>query len=250
MAPRDSYSGEIDRESWDAFLDAYAKLCAYTAPVTARTLRDTEPGKLNSSTKNVTRWLWSLSAAFIALACVVEFLDLVVGPPLMGESEWFTWDSWRQIASVIEPFVYGGLGACAYLLRRAHALIAARAFDNAYVPEYKNRVLLGIVSGGGAVLLAGQFVDAEGASIRIGQAALGFVAGYSTDFLFSAVERIVAALLPKVGLDSIRKEPVRSERTLAKIDPDTLQSLITEIEKAEDPELKKILLEMLRKLGG
>ena len=41
--------------------------------------------------------------------------------------------------------------------------------------------------------------------IQLSSAALGFLAGYNTDFLFSTIERVMAALLPKVGIDSVQR---------------------------------------------
>ena len=37
-----------------------------------------------------------------------------------------------------------------------------------------------------------------------GSSGHAFVAGYNSDFLFSALERVSAAILPKVGLDTVR----------------------------------------------
>jgi hypothetical protein len=68
-------------------------------------------------------------------------------------------------------------------------------------PEYFNRVLLGAISGGAIILFVNYLVDDGGTVLHLSSAALGFVAGYSTDFLFNAIERVVAAVFPKTDSD-------------------------------------------------
>jgi hypothetical protein len=65
-------------------------------------------------------------------------------------------------------------------------------------------MLLGVIAGGAIQLLITQVADESGV-IRLSAAALAFVAGYNSDLLFSTVERISAALLPKVGVSSMRQ---------------------------------------------
>ena len=78
-------------------------------------------------------------------------------------------------------------------IRRALRRAAARAFDVRRKPEYLNRILLGVVSGGAITLFVSQLTDDEGNVIRLSTAALGFIAGYSNDFLFNTIERVFAA---------------------------------------------------------
>ena len=233
-------------EQWDRFLAAYAKLTAFTSPVTAKTLRDTDPGAKKSSARKFTRWLWWATGGFVATAILGNLLDLHVGPALEGEVEGL--EFLRQIFSVLEPFTYGGLGACAYLLRRAHAFIAKRSFDMSYKDEYLNRIVLGVVSGGGLVLLAGQYTDADGAMVKIGEAALGFLGGYSTDFLFTTIERLLAALLPKIGLDSIRKDDERRDRATADMKVDLTTKLADLAGKTTDPAVKAAIVDIMKSI--
>lgn len=239
---------EVSIADWSRFLRALAKLGAYTAPVTAATLRATraDSGERNEQTaiaRKVTRSLWAATAIFILVAITTEYFDLRVGPAIEGQVDGE--DRLFQLLSVIQPFVYGGLGACAYLLRSAHAYIAKRAFDVNYVAEYYNRILLGMVSGGGVVLLAGQYIGDDGATIKIGQAALGFIAGYSTDFLFKSIERIMEALFPKIGLESIRKERERRGVADAARESAEVDKILDAIAKSTDDATRKALLDRL-----
>jgi hypothetical protein len=108
------------------------------------------------------------------------------------------------------PWAYGALGSCAYLLRSAHYYIYQRSFDLRRKPEYTNRVLLGAISGGAIILFVNYLVDdGSGTVLHLSSAALGFVAGYSTDFLFNTIERVIAAIFPKTDSDP-KVQPARS----------------------------------------
>jgi hypothetical protein len=54
-------------------------------------------------------------------------------------------------------------------------------------------------------------VDDDGTVLHLSSAALGFVAGYSTDFLFNTIERVVAAIFPKTDSDP-KAQPQRGQR--------------------------------------
>jgi hypothetical protein len=197
---------KVEKTAWIAFLKSCDLLSARTSPVTARTLRDTqadEPNKLWQSIYNprppfkITRMLWLVTLFFVALAITNDFYFARWGEALKGQVD--GGELRAQILGVLAPFIYGGLGACAYLLRSAHSLIAARTFNSSYKPEYLNRILLGVVSGGTATMFATNVVDADGQVLRLSQAAIGFLAGYSTDFLFKTIERLLEALFPRTN---------------------------------------------------
>lgn len=99
------------------------------------------------------------------------------------------------------PFIYGTLGSCAYLLRVTERHLRAKDFDPERLPEHWNRIILGTLSGGVIVIF---IQDPDG--IPVAEGALGFLAGYSIEFLFSVLDRMIAAILPKVGLDTIARE--------------------------------------------
>ncbi|HEY2071813.1 MAG TPA: hypothetical protein VGG48_19795 [Rhizomicrobium sp.] len=101
-----------------------------------------------------------------------------------------------QTLKILTPFVYGALGACVYLLRSLHEHIYDRSFDRRHKGEYYNRILLGTISGGILVLL---FPLPKDGTAVIGDSAVAFLAGYNTDLLFSAIERVTAAVLPKTA---------------------------------------------------
>jgi len=172
---------------------SYYALAEFTSPVTADTLRDTRTdGKgAPSSAQMFARLLWIIAGFFILAVLLGGYVsqnpDYATDPP----------HKYVQLAALLTPWAYGGLGACAFLLRSAHEHIYKRSFDVRRKPEYLNRILLGAISGGAVIVLINQLTDQGGAAINLSSAALGFIAGYSTDFLFNTVERIVAAIFPK-----------------------------------------------------
>jgi hypothetical protein len=91
--------------------------------------------------------------------------------------------------------------------------LKTREFDPIREPEHINRLVLGTLSGGSIILFIGQALAASGTGefFQIGVAALGFLAGYSIDFLFETLDRIIRAILPKVGLETI-PEKARAKR--------------------------------------
>ena len=57
--------------------------------------------------------------------------------------------------------------------------------------------MLGAIAGGTITLFMNQATGEEGATVQLSSAALSFIAGYSTDFLFSKIESIINIILPK-----------------------------------------------------
>jgi len=129
---------------------------------------------------------------------------------------------WRTLWQSLVPWAYGGLGACAYMLRSAHYFIYQRSFDCRRTPEYFNRILLGAISGGAIILFTEYLTSADdGSAAHLGSAALGFVAGYSGDLLFNTIERIVNAIFPKVSVETTPTDDARRKAAQANPPPDT-----------------------------
>ena len=104
----------------------------------------------------------------------------------------------ERVADVFQQFVlpmlYGGLGAIAYALRT----LAQQSRDRLYRVENETadslRTWLGVIAG----LAIGWFFAPDNKSTGAGLSALSplalaFVAGYSVDLLFTAMDRLVAA---------------------------------------------------------
>jgi hypothetical protein len=196
---------------WIAFEQAYYRLAAAMSPVTAETLGATEatmPGSGGSyrlldqllgysPALRFTRMFALVAITLGAFVIIGECLVYVFGQE--ADTSKYLWQ--KNILESLLPWTYGALGSCAYLLRSGHYFIYERSFDLRRKPEYFNRVLLGAISGGAIILFVNYLVDDGGTVLHLSSAALGFVAGYSTDFLFNTIERVVAAIFPKTDGD-------------------------------------------------
>ncbi|MDB5579549.1 MAG: hypothetical protein JWR80_4725 [Bradyrhizobium sp.] len=201
----------VTAAEWVAFEQAYYRLAVTMTPVTAETLASTQTSELgpdgwlslvdrifgNSPALRFTRRFALVAIGFGAFVIGAECLINVYGQET--DASKFFWQ--KNILQSLLPWAYGALGSCAYLLRSAHYFIYQRSFDLRRKPEYFNRVLLGAISGGAIILFVNYLVDEDGTVLHLSSAALGFVAGYSTDFLFNAIERVVAAIFPKTESD-------------------------------------------------
>lgn len=215
--PAGGSAGGIVISEWNEFELAYYRLASTLAPVTAETLRNTRDvapasqrgfvGRFISRFRDCSPaqhftnrlWVWTI---FFALFVVFAELGInVLGARTNQTDLWVKGP--RDLLFSLQPWAYGGLGACAYMLRSAHYFIYQRSFDVRRKPEYYNRILLGAISGGAIILFVTNLTNDDGSSINLGAAALGFVAGYSTDFLFNTIERIVTAIFPKVAVETV-----------------------------------------------
>jgi hypothetical protein len=214
----------VTAAEWIAFELAYYRLAVAMSPVTAETLEATKATIFSFDDSPLYRfrdWILGnspalrftrifavvaicLAAFVVAAQCRVYVLGLE-GDQLQDGHVWQ-----KNILESLLPWAYGGLGSCAYLLRSAHYYIYQRIFDLRRKPEYFNRVLLGAISGGAIILFVNYLVDdGSGTELHLSSAALGFVAGYSTDFLFNTIERVIAAIFPKTDSDP-KVQPTRS----------------------------------------
>lgn len=100
------------------------------------------------------------------------------------------------IQTYVLPLLYGLLGSCAYVLRQLTLETRARTFRRELGIAYWLHIFLGVLAG----LAIGWFLRPEAASdglIRgLTPFALSFLAGYSVEVLFAAMDRLVAAFGP------------------------------------------------------
>jgi hypothetical protein len=200
-----SRADNLKLSDWVNFETNYHWLATVVAPVSAETLRNTreQHGSPASPARRFAWSLWGWTAAFAFIIIAVELGQKTGGAPetpaLASDpptrKEWL--DSLMHFGLLVEPYAYGGLGACAYLLRSAHMYIYTRTFDLRRRSEYYNRIILGLVAGGAIFLFVSGNTGEESTAVQLSSGALAFIAGYSNDFLFTAIQRIVNALFPK-----------------------------------------------------
>ena len=224
--------GGLSIDQWNKFEQAYYRIAALMSPVTAETLRDTRDtarprGKYASfwfrardffwgysPAQRFTRELWFWALVFAAFIVAAEWGINYLGLRKDAGSV----VGWRTLLQSLLPWAYGGLGACAYMLRSAHYFIYRRSFDTRRTPEYFNRILLGAISGGAIILFTEYLANAEdGSAGHLGSAALGFLAGYSGDLLFNTIERIVTAIFPKVQVETTSKDDAKRKAAMVNV---------------------------------
>ncbi len=186
----------------------YLILSRQLAPTTAISLRATEcknarssKDYMNTDAGKHVRNMWF--ASFIALAMIIlmNFYQYIFE---FNASTWATEDAslfskatyLYSLVTTLTPFMYGAFGASIFLLRQAETQLRERTFDPRQLPEFRNRLVLGTLSGGVIVLLYSSGGITE-TYVKITEAALGFIGGYSIDLLFALLDRVVDALKPE-----------------------------------------------------
>jgi hypothetical protein len=111
------------------------------------------------------------------------------------------------ISKYVLPMLYGLLGACAFVLRSVANEVKAETYTRVSDVAFGLRLMLGLVAG----LSVGWFLqptDVEHNILRsLSPLALAFVAGYSVELLFTAMDRIVGSFTTLAGPN----EPTRSK---------------------------------------
>lgn len=242
-----------------AFEKAYRDLSRKLSPVNAETLWMTSeesakwtiltPFKGVSRAGRWSRVLMVYTSVFAIAILFNEYLNITIEQFTPPDDDPLTWSdmvTWHTVLSVMVPFLYGGLGACVFLLRSCHIFIHERTFNQRRISEYLNRILLGLVSGGVITLFVYEIAGEGENVIRLSAAALGFLAGYNNEFLFQTLERVAQALFPKIGVSSIRKVPT----TRAPTNADTsalVKDLLVRYDKASDQGTRDLIAEILKK---
>ena len=241
----------LSPELFAGLVNAYQVLERHFPAVTADSLAATEPeqpGKIRTSpTGRYLLKLWACTG-FIVLAILLvnlsQYLNARNQPPVPGLSgDGQALALGYQTLQYLEPFFYGALGAFIYILRVTEQRLQTREFDPARAPEHVNRLVLGTLAGGAIILFINEVPNGDGSSVQISAAALGFLAGYSVDFLFQVLDRVIGAFLPKVGLETIeRRARRRREQNL-------VRRYQTMRDETPDEGTKKLLGEIIDDLG-
>jgi hypothetical protein len=237
---------------------AMQRLSELTAPVTIETLRDS--ASVDGAVSWTQRFIFNLViVAIVTMAAVVATETLLD----YGNAHWTAAGSsgWRSylilVLAQLEPFTYGALGAIVFLLREAKRRATERSFDRHRKADFITRFVLGIVAGGCAALLV-QTVGAPPGNaptdetVELSKAVVGFIGGYSTEFLFRVIKNLIAAIEPRINVETPR--PPRSDQAGASkgVSDEALsqvfKDLAMQLKDATDPEERKRILETIQAL--
>jgi len=239
-------------EEISAVVQLYNEISTRSLPVTANSLRETF--KINES-----YWRSRAGRHLMSLWCITFVIGLLIFLYSMLEyrvsyfdlqpSEVFSeghliWVRLQHYSSFLVPFIYGALGACAFLLRNIGEKLKSREFDGSHIPQHWNRLFLGALSGGLIVMFIHQLPGSSDTTvIKISEGALGFLAGYSIEFLFNILDRILAAILPLSRNESTKSE-LHSIQKKSKL----LNKLIDKLNNTEDATERKVIESLIKDL--
>jgi hypothetical protein len=99
------------------------------------------------------------------------------------------------ISRYLLPLLYGLVGTCAYIIRTVSVEIQNVLYSQETHSRYQLRLFLGALAG----LSAAWFVTLDGQGVKIPAVALSFLAGYSVELVFTAMDRLVAAFGAESG---------------------------------------------------
>jgi hypothetical protein len=178
----------------------YASLTALTKPVNGRTLLDT------NHANGTLGWLAFVSVVFLLTGLGISMLgDWLANQPEPEEGVRLTLFLVHQhVLSILEPFVWGSLGACVYLLKALYDFAQDRQFDKEKLHGWWLRVVLG----GVLALVVVRLFDlkklgtVEGAELDA--VAVAFLVGLGIKVVYGAFERLVGLLAEKMDLGAIR----------------------------------------------
>lgn len=187
-------------------LGHYASLTALTKPVNGRTLLDT-----NQANRTL-GWLAFVSLVFLFAGLGISMLgDWLANQPEPEEGTHLTLFLFhRHVLNILEPFVWGSLGACVYLLKALYDFAQDRQYDKERLHGWWLRVVLG----GVLALVVVRIFDlkaigtVEGAELD--SVAVAFLVGLGIKVVYGAFERLVGVLAEKMDLGAIRRERIQS----------------------------------------
>ena len=226
---------EVEHEA--NIITLYAKLCELTGKVS---------GKMCIDGREFHRTTFNLKACTIAFTVVALFLagldslvlDIDPPDPMNFMS---LWAIHTYFLNIVEPFVWGGLGACVYLIKLVSDLKSAHIFDKDQYPGWQSRILLGAVLGGGFAYLFDptQLVDGDFAPN-----AIAFVAGMMIKVIYGALEKFADSIAEKFDIGNIRSGSRRSDAI-----NDFLARALSDINQEDDKAMYDAIVELLKRRG-
>ena len=188
-----------------AVLTLYSALVSLTKPVNGRTLLDTQ--RVNSHLLGPL----VLTGCLLSLGIANEILSFWFQDQIEPSEGWprVMLDFRTYILDYLTPFVWGGLGACVYLLKKLYDIAAERAFDRSRLHGWYLRVILGAIFGAVVRFIydPSSFV---GNGINLDANAVAFFTGIGVKVIYGAIESTIIALSERMNLDNVRRERIRS----------------------------------------
>jgi len=217
--------------------ELYAILAELVSPVTVLTLRTTSEeyavqrswwGNVffgsSSVGRNFFRQLFWIAMLLVGL---ISLRKLIGGP--------------EDPLAFVDPFLYGALGALIYLYKGLTKLYINRTLHPKKLSTNWLRLFMGALTGALIVNLFGQFFDSASAEMGVSKVAIGFLAGYSVEFFYRSLDRIIEIITPKAKTQTDSTVPMTPKQ--AQIE--TLTKSLKEMTNEADKATIRLLLEKL-----
>ncbi len=240
----------LSEQEMSEIISLYEQMRMLAPDINAASVRETQDVQRSYWKSRVGRhllMLWGITALIGLLIFLYSMLEYRVSyydvpPGAADDPNFLTWIRVQQYSSFLVPFVYGTLGAAAFLLRNIGEKLRARQFDASDIPQHWNRLFLGGLSGGMIILFVNNSPDSVSNVVHISVGALGFIAGYSIDFLFNTIDRLISAVLPSQDKtpSSARRDKTRTQQLVRKY--------MQQLQTSQTPEEKAVLEKILKDL--
>jgi hypothetical protein len=214
----------------------YAKLAQLTAPVTGRSLLETQE-QFKRAVFPLHAWTLLVLVVIIANEVLKLWMVDLVEPEegtllLLIELRRYTLD-------VCGPFLWGALGSCVWLLKRLSDVAESSTFDRAFARGWTNRILLGAILGGIVQYLYDpQVFVSDG--FRLGASAIGFVTGIGVKIVYGAIEKSIEVLATKMNL-----EVNQSDQQASSVIRDFLTTQLGKINREDAPKEHALLVKLI-----
>jgi len=237
LSARDAARAKVAWEGCRAeILRLYAQLSKLTAPVNGRTLRETD-----TEFRGFVRPLHLFAALFLVVVIGNEILRVWLNDIVEPEEGWLLQviNFRRYFLDVCTPFLWGGLGACVWLLKRLNDFAEQQSFDSTVSHGWATRIFLGAVLGGAVQFIYDRnlFTTQE---LNLDASALGFLTGVGVKVVYGAIEKTIETLATKLNLETVRAS--KGDSAAIRV---YLNEQIGRSDKVKEPEKRKLLLEML-----
>ena len=198
---------------WQTLLTAYAKVTSVTYAklgVNGRTILDTANGQLRPAESSQRGWLRRLVPKWLRSVWVRRFRPVWIGvvffagalamevamTPALVDPDSFTAKLVVALAPLLFPALWGGIGACTFLMKRLSDKLFELSYEESRQRGEVVRIILGAVIGVVATQVFTEF-SSDGSRLHVMTAA--FVAGLGVKPVYAAFESLIEGLARRLG---------------------------------------------------
>lgn len=223
-----------------SLLKTYTELCNATrninGHVTGRTVRD------SMELAKHTGRLVIITFSFLVWGLLSEALGVYFAknPVQVSAAAKYIWFFYEYGLRILNPFFWGGLGACVYVLKRSYDAARVHAFDMETFGGWGIRVVLGFVLGGAVLYVINPTTIGTG----ISDVVIAFLTGLSTKIVYGALEKLIMEISNRFQLDSTQPASHR-----AGVINEFLAERLSKVDPQKDREKYQVLVDLLKERG-